>query len=85
MKEVEVGHYAGPYDETEIPYEYFVQSPIGLVPKAGGKTCLIFHLSFDFSSESTDKSINYHTPDEFCSVTYSDLDVAVWICLDYLE
>ena len=35
MKEVELGHYAGPFDEP--PFEYFVQSPIGLVPKDKGK------------------------------------------------
>ena len=32
----------------EIFYKYFVQSTIGLVPKAGNKTHLIFHLSYDF-------------------------------------
>ena len=46
MKEVKEKCYAGPYDN--IPFEHFIQSPIGLVPKAGGKTRLIFHLSYDF-------------------------------------
>ena len=48
MKEVKLGRVAGPYDE--IPYDNFIQSPIGLVPKAGsssGKTRLIFHLSYE--------------------------------------
>ena len=40
MKEVELGRYAGPYEN--IPYRFYMQSPIGLVPKAGGKTRLIF-------------------------------------------
>ena len=34
MKEVEAKRYAGPYEE--IPFEYYVQSPVGLVPKDGG-------------------------------------------------
>ena len=43
MDEVKVGRYAGPYESP--PFANFVQSPIGLVPKANGKMCLIFHLS----------------------------------------
>ena len=35
MKEVKLGRFAGPFDK--IPYKYFIQSPIGLVPKDGGK------------------------------------------------
>ena len=74
MKEVKLGRYAGPYDS--IPFEIFVQSPIGLVPKAGGKTRLIFHLSYDFK-QSGHKSVNYYTPDEACTVCYKDLDYAI--------
>ena len=33
MKEVKLGRMAGPY--KRIPFKNFVQSPIGLVPKAG--------------------------------------------------
>ena len=44
MKEVAAGRYAGPFEKP--PFELFIQSPIGLVPKDGGKkTQLIFHLS----------------------------------------
>ena len=32
MKEVKLGRVAGPFDE--ILFEHFIQSPIGLVPKA---------------------------------------------------
>ena len=32
MTEVEAGRYARPYES--IPYKNFIQSPIGLVPKA---------------------------------------------------
>ena len=35
MKEVQLGRYAGPFEE--VPYEFFIQSPIGLVPKDGGR------------------------------------------------
>ena len=43
MKEVMEYRLAGPYET--IPFEHYVQSPIGLIPKAGNKTRLIFHLS----------------------------------------
>ena len=39
MKEVKLGRFAGPYES--IPFDNYVQSPIGLVPKKGGKTRLI--------------------------------------------
>ena len=45
MKEVKEKRFAGPF--KEIPFEHFIQSPIGLVPKDGGKYYrLIFHLSY---------------------------------------
>ena len=56
---------------------YYVQSPLGLVPKAGNKTHLIFHLSYDFGPEEAQKSINWHTLDHLCTVKYNDLDQAV--------
>ena len=74
MKEVEAGRYAGPYKEP--PYKRFIQSPIGLVPKAGNKTRLIFHLSYTFK-ESGNESVNFWTPEELCSVHYNDLDHAI--------
>ena len=43
MKEVKLKQYAGPYQRHELPFDNFVQSLIGLVPKAGTKTRLIFH------------------------------------------
>ena len=80
MKEIDLGRHAGPY--LHPPFEYFVKSPIGLVPKDGGKqTRLIFHLSYDFGTETHQKSINWHTPEDFCSVQYRDLDYAVRTCL----
>ena len=75
MKEVAAKRVAGPF--TDILYQYFMQSPIGLVPKTGGKTRLIFHLSYNF--DKTDKlgSLNEHTPKNKCTVRYRDLDHAV--------
>ena len=74
MKEVEERRYAGPYDQ--IPFDSCIQSPIGLVPKVGGKTRLIFHLSYDFKKSSY-FSVNHYTPKEKCSVHYYGLDDAV--------
>ena len=66
MKEVKAKRVAGPYDN--IPFENFIQSPVGLVQKAGNKTQLIFHLSYQFSDEDNGKSLNASTPKEWCSV-----------------
>ena len=73
MEEVRLGRYAGPF--LSPPYGNYIQSPVGLVPKSGNKTRLIFHLSYDFSTGN--KSVNYHTPQDLCSVKYNDIDQAV--------
>ena len=83
MKEVAEGRYAGPFEE--IPYDYYIQSPIGLVPKDGNKTRLIFHLSYNFSDDPDEGSVNSFTPKELCTVKYNDLDVAVKTCLRVSE
>ena len=80
MKEVSLGRYAGPY--TDIPYSFYVQSPVGLVLKANDKTRLIFHLSYDFPDF---KSVNHYIPKELCSVSYRDLDTAVKRCIEILR
>ena len=80
MKEVEAKRYAGPF--KRIPYHYFVQSPIGLVPKGEDQTRLIFHLSYDFK---VNKSVNHYTPKESCTVKYKDLDHAIKEALRILE
>ena len=81
IKEVKLGRYAGPH--TKPPYLFYVQSPLGLVPKAGdNQTRLIFHLSYDFSDDlDSNGSVNHHTPYELCTVKYRDLDHAVKNCL----
>ena len=58
-------------------FENYVQSPIGLVPKAEDKTRLIFHLLYNFRPAQNQQSINHHIPDDICSVKYNDLDYAV--------
>ena len=77
MTEVELGRNAGPFDEP--PFEFFVQSPIGLVPKdKGKKTRLIFHLSYPKDGDLVNSGI----PHEKCTVKYPDFDQAVKICLE---
>ena len=83
MKEVGHSRYAGPFRFEDIPFQNFIQSPIGLVPKAGNQTRLIFHLSYDFKNGNS--SLNYHTPKELCSVKYKDLDYALDLCLRLLK
>ena len=83
MKEVQAKRYAGPF--VKPPFKYYVQSPIGLVPKAGNKTRQIFHLSYDFGKEENQKSINHFIPREWCTVKYNDLDHAVQNCIQILD
>ena len=80
MKEVSMHRYAGPY--KKIPYVNYMQSPIGLVPKSGNKTRLIFHLSYNFGREENKFSLNHFTPTDWCTVKYNDLDYAVRTCLN---
>ena len=73
MKEVKLGRYAGPFEK--IPFDHYVQSPVGLVPKAGNQTRLIFHLSYKF--ENGNELINFWTLKEICTVKYNDIDHTV--------
>ena len=76
MTEVQAGRYAGPFEK--IPFKYYIQSPIGLVPKdKGKKTRLIFHLSYP----KTGDSVNSGIPDEMCTVKYPDFNEAVKLCV----
>ena len=77
MKEVKENRYAGPFEG--VPFKNYIQSPIGLVPKDGGKqTRLIFHLSYPKGKGS---SVNASTPVELCSVQYPDFNEAVQLCI----
>ena len=62
MKEVGKKRYAGPFES--IPFDdFYIQSPIGLVPKDNGKsTRLIFHLSYPRDDSKT--SVNANIPKE---------------------
>ena len=82
MKEVKEKRYAGPFDK--IPFENYIQSPIGLVPKDNGRaTRLIFHLSYPRSRNGTivSESVNANTPKHLTTVHYPDFDCAVKLCL----
>ena len=77
MKEVKAKRFAGPF--LTIPFEFYIQSLIGLVPKDGGKdTQLIFHLSYP---RKTGKSVNAQIPVDKCSVKYPDFSEAIELCL----
>ena len=78
MGEVKLKRFAGPFEK--IPFEHYIQSPIGLVPKDGGvKTRLIFHLSHPRTGKA--RSMNACTPKNLSSVEYSNFDDAIELCL----
>ena len=77
MKEVKLKRFAGPF--KTIPFDHFIQLPIGLVPKDGGNDCrLIFHLSHPRGKSK--KLVNANTPSHLCSVKYPDFSKAVQLC-----
>ena len=78
MVEVEAKRFAGPFEDPLC--EYFLQSPVGLVPKDNGKkTRLIFHLSHPRNGAWV--SVNKGIPSECCTVHYPDFDEAVKLCI----
>ena len=79
IKEVKLKRVAGPYNLEELPFDNFIQSPIGLVLKAGSdQTRLLFHLSYDFTKDGQNlKSVNHYIPKGKCSVSYHDVNYAV--------
>ena len=83
MKEVKLGQFLGPWLEEDIPFKFFVQSPIRLVPTGEGETRLIFHLSYCFKNGN--ESINSWIPKDKCSVKYKDIDHTIHNCLRYLK
>ena len=75
MKEVALHRAAGPF--REVPFDNYIQLPIGLVPKVGGDgTRLIFHLSYDFKRDKLG-SVNHFMAKDKCSVHYHDIDTVV--------
>ena len=78
MKEVKAKRYAGPFKKA--PFEYYIQSPIGLAPKDNGQDVrLIFHLFHPRGPWSS--SVNANTPREKCSVRYPDFNKAIELCI----
>ena len=75
MKKVRAKRFTGPF--AKPPFDNFIQSPIGLVPKSNGDTRLIFHLSYP----RMDSSINSETLQELCMVKYKDIQHAIKLCL----
>ena len=76
MKEIKAERFTGPFDQ--ILFTNYIQSPIGLVPKDGGKDHrLIFHLSYPWGKG---KSLNENTPASLCSVQYLDFNRAIELC-----
>ena len=82
IKEVKLNRFVGPFER--IPFQHYIQSPVGLVPKSGNQCRLIFHLSYDFRGGGV-KSVNYYIPQSLCSVKYKDIDHAVQSCLGILN
>ena len=80
MKEVKLGHFAGPFEQ--VPFDNFIQLPVGLVPKDKGHDVrLIFHLSYPRVGKN---SINANTDSAACMVQYCDFNEAincVWLSL----
>ena len=78
MKEVKACRFVGPFESS--PFENYIQSPLGLVPKGENDTRLIFHLSHPRGG--TPQSVNACTPKELCTVKYNDFNEAIKMCLD---
>ena len=76
MKEMKLKRNAGPF--STIPFDNYIQSPIGLVPKDECDTRLIFHLSYP---RGTGKSVNANTPVEKSTVKYPDFNEAIQLCI----
>lgn len=76
MKEVKLKQFAGPFDRP--PFQHFIQSSLGLVPKGEAGTRLIFHLSYPRGGDS----VNSLTPKVMCTVSYKDLEHAIAMCLE---
>ena len=79
MKEVKEKPVARPYHK--IPFDTYIQSPIGLVPKDGGtKTRLIFYLSYP-KNRMDGESVNAGISKAKCSVQYPMFEDAIKLCL----
>lgn len=75
MTEVKEKRFNGPWEHP--PYTNFIQSPLGLVPKSGGKTRLIYHLSWP-----PEDSVNANIPQEFCTTQYPSFQEAIQMLME---
>ena len=77
-KELQKGFTAGPF--TEPPFDPFITSPVGLVPKKeSGKHRLILDLSYP---KGELLSVNSFIPREFCKVVYEDFDTVAALIVE---
>ena len=75
MAEVKLKRFAGPF--ASIPFNNYVQPPVGLVEKREpGQTRLIFN-----PSHVGNMSVNHCMPKDLCTVKYCDLDHTVRLCM----
>ena len=79
MVEVKAKRYAGPYEEHELPYKNFIQSPIGLVPKDKGRKNKT-NLPFILPQNRWVCQCRY-TQRKYCSVKYPDFSQAIELCV----
>ena len=86
MKEVKLKHFAGPFDKP--PFKFYIQSPLGLIPKDGNKDMrLIFHLSHPRNAKGKlqngkiVKSVNACIPEHLKKTQYPDFFDAIELCI----
>ncbi|CAG2196116.1 unnamed protein product [Mytilus edulis] len=70
-KEIMKGRIKGPFDEP--PFDKFICSPLGLIPK---KESGSFRLIHDLSFPKGD-SVNFWTPPEYTSVSYQNIETVI--------
>ena len=86
MKEVKLKCFAGPFDE--LLFEFYIQSPLGLVPKDGNKDMrLIFHLSHPRNAKGKMqngklvKLVNACIPEHLKKTQYPDFFDVIELCI----
>ena len=76
-KELDKGHLGGPFESP--PFENFIVSPIGLVPKKEPNSFRLIHdLSFPGK-----EGLNSCTPGDFTSVHYEDIHLLLQLVLKF--
>ncbi|CAG2204889.1 unnamed protein product [Mytilus edulis] len=70
-KEIMKGRIKGPFNEA--PFEKFICSPLGLIPKKENRS---FHSIHDLSFPKGE-SVNFWTPPEYTSVSYQNIETVI--------